>query len=138
VPGSIDLEHLRELLIHTVLPCDVVGTREVVNFLVSAHILVKVGLETPRNPHHGPVFLVLLVSDLPEAIIFQGKLDYFGLRIEEFEIIAPIWRLVRLDRNRIIIGSKDQRSLLSCHFIPDLLLFLIVFSFISLTSVKIL
>jgi len=93
---TVDFSYFTYVSEHKIFPCDVVGIREVVYFLVPFEALKKWGLDSTYLPVQCPVFLLSFFCvnrfDISEAIVLQSISNYFDIVVLELEVITPVSR----------------------------------------------
>ena len=67
--GPVELSHSSQKSVHAILPRDLGGFREVVNFLVPREPLINLGLNVAARPHHSEILVTF--SRFSEAIILH-------------------------------------------------------------------
>ena len=105
--GPVELSHSCKESVHAILPRDLGGFREVVNFLVPRQPLVDLGLNVAARPHHCEILVTF--CRFSEAVILQEVPDepHFNL-VVQLEIVTPILRLVWPDTYWVNVGAETD------------------------------
>ena len=119
----MDLSQFSNWFIHQILPSDVKWWREMIDFLVSLHLLINIIFDWTNIPNYCRLSLdfflrsdccrlsfsnLLFGRHFSKPIIFKSVPYYLDIAISHIKIVAPVWWLIRSDLNWIFINSKDQ------------------------------
>lgn len=90
------LLHLDHIFAQTILSCQLVRAREVIDLLELIHLIVHETFDALRRPQHVP----LVAFGLPEAICLHNGLDKLSIGFHHFEKHVEL-RLLVLARLRV-------------------------------------